>query len=218
MDWQEFFEQEQKRPYYRELMDFVEREYATKTIYPQREDLFSAFSLCPYEKVKVVILGQDPYHGENQAHGLAFSVKKGVKIPPSLRNIYKELEEDMQIKAPSHGCLLDWAEQGVFSCNAILTVEKGKPGSHRNKGWELFSDHMIQALNASTQPIVFLLWGGFAQSKQAMIDESKHLVLCAPHPSPLSAYSGFFHSHPFSQANAFLNENGRGEIDWTLSE
>lgn len=218
MNWQEFFVQEQKQDYFRTLMDFIEREYAKKTIYPPKEDLFSAFALCPYENVKVVILGQDPYHEPNQAHGLAFSVKKGVKIPPSLRNIYKELVDDLQVEMPAHGCLIDWAKQGVFSCNAILSVEKGKAGSHRKKGWEIFTDHVIAALNDAPQPIVFLLWGSFAQSKRTMIDEGKHLVLCAPHPSPLSAYQGFFHSKPFSQANAFLKEHHRGEIDWRIKE
>ncbi|MCI8540597.1 MAG: uracil-DNA glycosylase [Erysipelotrichaceae bacterium] len=218
MNWQTFFEQEQTQPYFQELMDFVKTQYAHKTIYPPQEQLFSAFALCPYEQVRVVILGQDPYHEVNQAHGLAFSVSKGVKIPPSLRNIYKELQADIGIEPPKHGYLVDWAKQGVFLCNAILSVEQGKAGSHRKKGWEIFSDHLIQALNQAKQPIVFLLWGAFAQSKQSMIDAEKHLVLCAPHPSPLSAYQGFFGSKPFSQANAFLKEKGRGEIDWRISQ
>lgn len=218
MNWETFFKQEETKEYYAPLLAFLEEEYQNKTIYPPREELFSVFSWCPYEQVKVVILGQDPYHQQNQAHGLAFSVKKGVKIPPSLRNIYKELKSDVQIEAPSHGYLVDWAKQGVFMLNAIMSVEAGKAGSHRKKGWESFSDHVIEALNNHEQPIVFVLWGNWAQEKEALITNPKHLILKAPHPSPLSAYQGFFGTKPFSKINAFLCENGRTPIDWEISE
>lgn len=218
MNWETFFKQEETKEYYAPLMAFLDEEYQNKTIYPPREELFSVFSWCPYEQIKVVILGQDPYHQPHQAHGLAFSVKKGVKIPPSLRNIYKELKSDIQIEAPTHGYLVDWAKQGVFMFNAIMSVEAGKAGSHRKKGWEHFSDHVMETLNNHEQPIVFVLWGNWAQEKEALITNPKHLILKAPHPSPLSAYQGFFGTKPFSKINAFLCENGRTPIDWELSE
>lgn len=218
MNWETFFMQEEKEEYYPKLMAFLDNAYHTKTIYPPKEDLFSVFSWCPYEDVKVVILGQDPYHQPNQAHGLAFSVRKGVKIPPSLKNIYKELKNDVGVDAPSHGYLVDWAKQGVFMMNAIMSVEAGKAGSHRKKGWESFSDHVIQALNAHELPIVFVLWGNWAQEKETLITNPKHIILKAPHPSPLSAYQGFFDTKPFSKINDFLIAQGRHPINWELSE
>lgn len=218
MNWETFFETETQKEYYPKLMQFLEKEYMEKTIYPPKEDLFSVFRLCPYDNVKVVVLGQDPYHQPNQAHGLAFSVRKGVKVPPSLKNIYKELKSDLDIDAPSHGYLEEWARQGVFLLNAIMSVEAGKAGSHRKKGWETFSDDVIQVLNEHEQPLVFLLWGNWAKEKAKLITNPNHLVLSSPHPSPLSAYQGFFGTKPFSTINAFLEEKGRGAIDWKLSE
>lgn len=218
MNWETFFETETQKEYYPKLMQFLEKEYMEKTIYPPKEDLFSVFRLCPYDNVKVVVLGQDPYHQPNQAHGLAFSVRKGVKVPPSLKNIYKELKSDLDIDAPSHGYLEEWAKQGVFLLNAIMSVEAGKAGSHRKKGWETFSDDVIQVLNEHEQPLVFLLWGNWAKEKEKLITNPNHLILTAPHPSPLSAYQGFFGTKPFSTINAFLEEKGRGAIDWKLSE
>lgn len=216
MEWEAWLNEEQKQPYYKELMIFLEQEYKQKQIFPPKEELFSAFQYCEMKQIKVVILGQDPYHEKNQAHGLAFSVRKGIKIPPSLRNIYKELHADIGVDIPQHGCLTKWAKQGVFMLNAVLSVEEGKAGSHHNKGWETFSDHVIQTISKECAPTVFLLWGAPAQRKQVLIDSSKHLILCAPHPSPLSAYRGFFGSKPFSQTNAFLRDHERDEIDWSI--
>ena len=178
-------------------------------------DIFNAFKLCAYEDVKVVILGQDPYYGDGQAHGLAFSVKQGVDVPPSLKNIYKELESDIGFTVPSHGCLEKWARQGVFLLNTALTVRKGQPLSHRGKGWETFTDHVISLLSAREKPMVFLLWGANARSKKPLIDTSRHLVLEAPHPSPLSAFAGFFGCRHFSRANVFLAKYGEG-VDWSI--
>lgn len=218
MNWEEWLIQEKQQPYYTELMRFLEDEYKQKQIFPPQAELFSAFQYCDLKQIKVVILGQDPYHEKNQAHGLAFSVRKGIKIPPSLRNIYKELHDDLGIEIPTHGCLTSWAKQGVFMLNAVLSVREGQAGSHHNKGWETFSDHVIQTINAECENVVFLLWGAPAQRKQSLIDSNKHCVLCAPHPSPLSAYRGFFGSKPFSQTNAYLKAHGRGEIDWRIAE
>ena len=201
--------------YYKDLRAFLASEYRTRVIYPPMEDIFNAFKYCAYEDVKVVILGQDPYYGEGQAHGLAFSVKKGIDIPPSLKNIYKEMESDIGFKIPSHGCLESWARQGVFLLNTSLTVRKGQPLSHRGKGWEVFTDHVISLLSAREKPMVFLLWGANARSKKPLIDRSRHLVLEAPHPSPLSAFAGFFGCRHFSRANAFLLEHGE-KVDWTI--
>lgn len=218
MDWETFFKQEEQQGYYQELMTFLEEEYRTKMIYPKKEDLFTCFTLCPYEQVKVVILGQDPYHQPNQAHGLSFSVLPGVKIPPSLRNIYKELKNDMHMDAPNHGCLIDWAKQGVFMMNAVMSVEEGKAGSHGKHGWEIFSDHVIAFLDQHKTPIVFVLWGNWAQQKSKLIHQKHHKILMAPHPSPLSAYHGFFDSKPFSNINHFLIENNLKAIDWQLED
>lgn len=214
MNWGEFLAAHQLRP----LTEFLDKEYATQTVYPPREDLFTCFKLTPYADVKVVILGQDPYHQPGQAHGLCFSVRRGVKIPPSLRNIFKELKSDLDITPPVHGCLEGWARQGVFLLNAVMTVRGGAAGSHRNKGWEAFSDKVIHALNGHNRPLVFILWGNWAQSKATLIADAKHLVLKSAHPSPLSAHNGFFGSRPFSQANEFLQKNGLSEIDWSLND
>lgn len=218
MKWETWLKQEQEQAYYQELMQFLDQEYQEKQIFPPRTELFSAFQYCDMDQIKVVILGQDPYHEKNQAHGLAFSVRKGIKIPPSLRNIYKELHDDLNIAMPSHGCLIDWAKQGVFMLNAVLSVQEGKAGSHHNKGWEAFTDHVIQTVNEQCESVVFVLWGAPAQRKQSLIDSNKHAVLCAPHPSPLSAYRGFFGSKPFSQINDYLKAHQREEINWEIHE
>ena len=217
-EWKEFFEQQESQDYYKKLTAFLDEAYEKSTIYPPREDLFSCFNFTPYEDVKVVILGQDPYHQPGQAHGLSFSVRKGVRIPPSLRNMYKELESDLGIKPVKHGYLEEWARQGVFLLNAVMTVEYDKAGSHKKKGWETFSDNVIKALNEHPAPIVFILWGAWAQTKEALITDSKHCILKAVHPSPLSAKGGFFGSRPYSQANEFLKSKGLPEINWQLSE
>ena len=213
--WDELLKNEWNEPYYRELRTFLASEYRSRVIYPPMNDIFNAFKLCAYEDVKVVILGQDPYYGEGQAHGLAFSVKKGVDIPPSLKNIYKEMQSDIGFIVPSHGCLESWAKQGVFLLNTSLTVRQGQPLSHRGKGWETFTDHVISLLSAREKPMVFLLWGANARSKKPLIDRSRHLVLEAPHPSPLSAFAGFFGCKHFSRANAFLAAHGES-VDWTI--
>lgn len=216
--WKELFQQEEQKEYYQKLMQFLDEEYATQTIYPPREDLFTCFQCCPLETVKVVILGQDPYHQPHQAHGLCFSVRKGVAIPRSLQNIYKELKSDLDIDAPTHGCLIDWARQGVFLMNTVMSVRQGQPASHAKKGWETFTDTVISTLNAQTRGIVFVLWGNHAQKKAELITGTQHRILMAAHPSPLSASRGFFGSRPFSAINAYLEEMGRTPIDWRLHE
>jgi len=213
--WDELLAKEWSMPYYKDLRTFLASEYRTQTVYPPMDDIFNAFKLCAYEDVKVVILGQDPYHGPGQAHGLAFSVKKGVEVPPSLKNIYKELSSDIDFVPPEHGFLESWARHGVFLMNATLTVRRGQPLSHRGKGWETFTDHVISLLSAREKPMVFLLWGSNARSKRSLIDASRHLVLEAPHPSPLSAFAGFFGCRHFSKANAFLKAHGE-EMDWSI--
>ena len=215
-DWAPVLREEYGKPYYRDLYQFVREEYSKNTIYPPADDIFNAFHLTPLSRVKVVIIGQDPYHEPGQAHGLCFSVQKGVDIPPSLQNIYKELNSDIGFKIPNHGCLTSWAEQGVLLLNAVLTVRAHAAASHQNKGWETFTDAVIRAVNDVDRPVVFMLWGGFARSKKAMLTNPKHLVLEAPHPSPLSAYRGFFGCKHFSQANAFLEKNGVEPVDWTI--
>lgn len=187
------------------------------TIYPPKELIFRALELTPFENIKVVILGQDPYHGEGEANGLAFSVNKGVKLPPSLRNIYEELKSDMGIKIPNHGDLTSWAKQGVLLLNSVLTVEKDKPASHRNIGWEEYTDSIIKKISDKKENIVFILWGKYAQSKKDFIDERKHLVISSPHPSPFSANKGFFGSKPFSKTNTYLKSKGKKEIDWRIT-
>lgn len=216
--WKELIQTESQKEYYQNLMKFLDQEYKNKTIYPPRKQLFTCFEVCPYDHVKVVILGQDPYHGENQAHGLCFSVQKGTKIPPSLRNIYKELKEDLGIDAPSHGYLMDWANQGVFLLNAVMSVEAGKAGSHQNQGWEKFTDTVIQKINERKDGVVFLLWGNWAISKAKLITNPQHVILTSAHPSPLSASRGFLGSKPFSKVNVALEKMGHTPIDWSIKE
>ena len=216
--WKELFQQEEQKEYYRKLMQFLDEEYAHRTIYPPREDLFTCFTSCPFEAVKVVILGQDPYHQPDQAHGLCFSVRKGVQIPRSRKNIYKDLKSDMNIDAPSHGCLTDWTKQGVFLMNTVMSVREGQAASHKKKGWETFTDTVISALNEQEKGIVFVLWGSHAQKKAELITGRQHRILMSAHPSPLSASRGFFGSRPFSTVNRYLEEMGRTPIDWRLSE
>lgn len=216
--WETFFIQERKQEYFQNLMKFLDKEYEEQVVYPPRDNLFTCFTLCPLSDIKVVILGQDPYHQPNQAHGLSFSVQKGVAIPRSLKNIYKELKNDIGVEPPSHGCLTDWAKQGVFLMNAVMSVREGKPASHANKGWEIFTDHVIEVLNKQENGIVFVLWGNYAQKKAALIDQTKHRILQSAHPSPLSASRGFFGSCPFSKINDYLIELGRKPIDWKIQE
>ena len=216
-DWLPCIKQEFTKPYYKELYTFVKHEYDTRIIYPPAEDIFNAFHFTPLSKVKVMILGQDPYHNENQAHGLSFSVLPTQKdIPPSLVNIYQELHDDLGCYIPNNGYLKKWAKQGVLLLNTVLTVRAHQANSHQGKGWEQFTDAVIEAVNAQDRPIVYLLWGRPAQSKIPMLTNSKHLILKAPHPSPLSAYRGFFGCRHFSQANAFLEKNGIEPIDWQI--
>lgn len=215
-DWEEALKGEFKKPYYKELYYFIKNEYETKQIFPPFEDLFSAFHFTALKDVKVVILGQDPYHNDGQAHGLSFSVKPEVAIPPSLLNIYKELQADLGTYIPNNGYLLKWAKQGVFLLNAVLTVRAHNAASHSNKGWEKFTDAVIEILNKEDRPIVFLLWGRFAKEKAKMLNNPKHLVLTAAHPSPLSAYNGFFACKHFSKTNEFLTKNNIEPIDWQI--
>lgn len=215
-DWAPLLNDEFSKPYYLSLREFLKNEYRTRTIYPSMYDIFNALHYTPFHEVKVVILGQDPYHGPNQAHGLSFSVQKGVPQPPSLVNIFQELKNDLGIDPPNHGCLIDWTKQGVLLLNTVLTVRAGQAHSHRGKGWENFTDRIIEILNDKEHPIVYILWGSAAQSKQKLIDTSKHFIIKSPHPSPLSAYRGFFGSKPFSKTNEILKENGLPEIDWQI--
>ena len=215
-DWLDALKGEFKKPYYKELFNKVNEEYRTRLIFPPADDIFNAFHLTPLSKVKVVILGQDPYHNNGQAHGLCFSVKKGVEVPPSLVNIYKELHDDLGCTIPNHGCLTKWAEQGVLMLNTVLTVRAHQANSHRGIGWEEFTDAAIRVLAAQDRPMVFILWGKPAQSKKSMLDPDKHLILEAPHPSPLSAYRGVFGSKPFSKTNAYLTAHGLEPIDWQI--
>lgn len=215
-DWLEALQDEFKKPYYKKLFETVRDEYRTKQIFPPADDVFNAFHLTPLEDVKVVIFGQDPYHGEGQAHGLCFSVKPGVDIPPSLVNIYKELHDDLGCTIPSHGYLVKWARQGVLLLNTVLTVRAHQANSHRGIGWEEFTDAAIRVLNAQDRPMVFILWGKPAQMKKSMLTNPKHLIFEAPHPSPLSSYRGFFGSRPFSQTNRYLQEHGIEPIDWQI--
>ena len=215
-DWLGVLREEFGKPYYRKLHEIVLKEYHTRRIYPAPDDIFNAFHLTPFHEVKVVILGQDPYHGEGQAHGLCFSVKPDVEIPPSLANIYQELHDDCGCYIPDNGCLEKWARQGVLLLNTVLTVRAHQPNSHRGIGWEEFTDAAIRRLNEEDRPMVFILWGRPAQMKRAMLTNQRHLVLEAPHPSPLSAFRGFFGSRPFSRANAYLEANGLAPIDWQI--
>lgn len=212
--WKELLRGEFEKPYFKELTDFVRAEYQSKQVFPPPKNIFKAFDLCPFDKVKVVMLGQDPYHGPGQAHGLCFSVNKGVRTPPSLVNIYKEIASDIGKTPPDHGNLEHWAEQGVFLLNATLTVIAHMAGSHQKKGWEIFTDEVVRLISEKKEHVVFMLWGSYAQNKAWMVDESKHLVLKAPHPSPLSASRGFFGCKHFSKANEYLNANGLEPIEW----
>ena len=217
-DWLEAVKDEFKKDYYKQLFEKVNEEYRTRLIFPPANDIFNAFHLTPLKDVKVVILGQDPYHGNNQAHGLCFSVKPEVEIPPSLVNIYKELQDDLGCTIPGHGYLVKWAKQGVLMLNTVLTVRAHQANSHRGIGWEEFTDAAIRVLNTQDRPIVFILWGRPAQMKKAMLNNPKHLILEAPHPSPLSSYRGFFGSRPFSKTNQFLEANGVEPVDWQIDE
>ena len=215
-DWLEPLKPEFAKPYYKKLYQIIIKEYQTRQIFPAPDDIFNAFALTPLHKVKVVILGQDPYHGYGQAHGLCFSVKPDVEVPPSLMNIYKELQYDMGCEIPNNGYLVKWAEQGVLLLNTVLTVRAHQANSHRGIGWEEFTDAAIRILNEQDRPIVFILWGRPAQMKKSMLHNPKHLILEAAHPSPLSANRGFFGSRPFSKTNAFLVQNGETPIDWQI--
>ena len=215
-DWAEAIGGEFKKPYYASLYRFIKEEYSTKVIYPPADDIFNAMHLTPLSQVKVLILGQDPYHNQGQAHGLCFSVRPEVDIPPSLENIYKELREDLGCEIPNNGYLVKWAQQGVLMLNTVLTVRAHQAFSHQGKGWEQFTDAIIREVNAQKRPIVYMLWGKPAQSKSPMLNNPEHLILKAPHPSPLSAYRGFFGCKHFSQANEFLASNGIDPIDWQI--
>ena len=215
-DWLLALQGEFRQPYYKKLFQTVNEEYRTRKIFPPSNDIFNALHLTPLKEVKVVILGQDPYHGDGQAHGLCFSVRPGVDIPPSLVNIYKELHDDLGCTIPNHGCLTKWARQGVLLLNTVLTVRAHQANSHKGIGWEEFTDAAIRQVDKQDRPVVFILWGRPAQMKRAMLHNPKHLILEAPHPSPLSAYRGFFGSRPFSQANRFLEAQGVAPIDWQI--
>ena len=213
--WRDYLGEEFKKEYMIDLVNFLNSENNKgKVIYPQAQDIFSAFEQTAFDKVKVVIIGQDPYHGDGQAHGLSFSVKPGIKIPPSLANIYKEIKNDLGHEMPNHGYLMNWAKQGVLLLNTVLTVEQANAGSHRKKGWEYFTDKVIELLNTEKKNLVFILWGAPAQKKGAKIDTTKHLVLKSAHPSPLSAYRGFFDNHHFSKTNTYLVKHQIEPIDW----
>ena len=216
ISFNDLLEEEKQKDYYNELISFIDKEYNTKTIFPPREKIFEAFKLTPFEQTKVVIIGQDPYHGEGEAHGLAFSVNNGIKIPPSLKNIYKEINAEYGYEIPNTGYLIKWAKQGVLMLNTVLTVEKDKPASHKAKGWEVFTDRVIEELNNSEQPLVFMLWGNYAKSKAQLINNPKHLILESAHPSPFSARNGFFGNNHFKLANDFLEKNGIEQIDWKI--
>ena len=213
-DWDEILKDEFQKDYYLRIRSFLKVEYSSRTIFPSMYDIFNALKYTSYSGTRVVILGQDPYHEIGQAHGLSFSVKKGIKIPPSLVNIYKELNTDIGMEIPSHGELTSWAKQGVLLLNATLTVREGQANSHQNIGWSIFTDEVIKKLNERNEPLVFILWGGNARSKKKYITNPCHLVIESAHPSPLSAYNGFFGSRPFSRANEFLEKNGQSKINW----
>ena len=214
--WDEYLSDEYKKEYFKELLEFIKKEYKTKVIYPKQNEVFNAFRYTDYDDLKVVILGQDPYHGPNQAEGLSFSVSNKVLKPPSLKNIFKELESDLGIKYPESNSLKPWAKQGVLLLNAVLTVEEHKPTSHKDKGWEQFTDDVIKIINDKKEPVVFILWGAYARDKKKLITNKQHLVIESAHPSPFSARNGFFGSKPFSKTNEFLKKNGIKEIDWRV--
>ncbi len=215
-DWDDILSEEFKSPYYLSLREFLKTEYSTRRIFPPMNEIFSAFKASSFENTRVVIIGQDPYHGLGQAHGLCFSVKKGVVPPPSLKNIYKEINSDLGLPVPEHGELSAWAQQGVLMLNSVLTVREGAPTSHKDKGWEIFTDNVIKILNEKQTPVVFLLWGAYAQKKGQLITNPLHYKLCAAHPSPLSAYNGFFGCRHFSKTNEILKKHGLEPIDWRV--
>ncbi|MBR2247710.1 MAG: uracil-DNA glycosylase [Bacilli bacterium] len=215
-NWDNVLNEELKKEYFQELMSFIKSEYKTKIIYPKQSEVFNAFRYTDFDDVKVVILGQDPYHGPNQAEGLSFSVSNEVLKPPSLKNIFKELENDLGIKYPESNSLKPWAKEGVLLLNAVLTVEEHKPTSHKDKGWETFTDEIIRTINKKETPVVFILWGAYARKKKELITNPIHLVIESAHPSPFSAYNGFFGSKPFSKTNKFLKQNNLKEIDWRV--
>lgn len=215
-DWDPLLENEFKKDYYLKLREFLKNEYRTQTVYPDMHDIFNALKYTAYRDVKAVILGQDPYHGAGQAHGLCFSVKKGVEPPPSLKNIYKEIDNELHVGIPTHGELTKWTREGVLLLNTVLTVREGRPNSHRDQGWEIFTDHVISLLNEREKPIVFLLWGANARAKQKLITNPAHLILSCAHPSPLSAYNGFFGCGHFLKANEFLTAHHEVPIDWKI--
>ncbi|WP_108669042.1 uracil-DNA glycosylase [Peribacillus acanthi] len=215
-DWNLLLEEEFLKDYYVKLREFLKHEYSTTTVFPASDDIFNALHSTSYHDVKAVILGQDPYHGKGQAHGMSFSVQPQVAIPPSLKNIYKELQGDLGFPIPNHGYLKKWAEQGVLLLNTVLTVREGQANSHKGLGWEIFTDRIISVLNDRDKPMVFILWGSPAYSKSKLIDRNKHFIVSSPHPSPLSAYRGFFGSKPFSETNRILREMGEEEIDWYI--
>ncbi len=212
--WKDILKDEMEKDYFRELEDFLKREYSEETVFPAKEELFRALNLTAYEDVKVVILGQDPYHGRGQATGLAFSVAKDMKLPPSLRNIYKELEDDLGLEPREDGDLTSWAEEGVLLLNTVLTVREKSPGSHRKQGWENFTDSIIKSLDQRQEPVIFVLWGNDAKAKEALIENQQHHIIKSSHPSPFSAYRGFLGSSPFSEINRILREEASGEISW----
>ncbi len=216
--WDNLLKSEYTKEYFLNLEKFVSNEYKTKTIYPKMSEIFKAFQETPYDKVKVVIIGQDPYHGENEAEGLSFSVKKGIAKPPSLMNIFTELRDDLGYKIPNNGSLEPWAKEGVLLLNSTLTVVKDTPKSHSNKGWEIFTDEVIKIINKKTTPVVFILWGSDARSKKSLITNKIHYIIESPHPSPLSAYRGFFGSKPFSKANNFLIKNNIKPVNWEIKD
>lgn len=212
--WKEELQEEFNKPYFHDLVSFVKKEYASQTIYPPGSLIFNAFNLCPFNDTNVVILGQDPYHGPNQAHGLCFSVNDGIPFPPSLNNIFKEIQNDLGLPVPSTGNLTRWAKQGILLLNATLTVRAGQAGSHQNQGWEQFTDAVIRLLAEKKEHLVFMLWGAYAQKKGAFIDRNKHLVLESAHPSPLAAHRGFWNNHHFSKTNQYLEQQGKSPINW----
>ncbi len=215
-DWDEILKDEFKQEYYLKLRAFLKKEYMTRRIFPDMHDIFNAFKYTPYNNVKIVIIGQDPYHGLGQAHGLCFSVKKGVEAPPSLKNIYKEIDNELHVGIPNHGELIKWARQGVLLLNTALTVRERQANSHRGMGWEIFTDHVIEKLNSRNEPVIFLLWGSNARAKKMLITNPNHKILECAHPSPLSAYNGFFGCGHFIKANQILKSNGLNEIDWKI--
>jgi len=217
-DWDRLLSGEYEKEYFKQLEIFVENEYRNKIIYPKINEVYNAFRYTSFEDVKVVIIGQDPYHGENQAEGLCFSVKNGVPKPPSLVNIFKELHDDLGYAIPKNGSLVDWTKEGILLLNAVLTVEKDKAASHRAKGWETFTDEVIRIVNEKQTPVVFILWGSYARSKKELITNDKHFIIESAHPSPLSAYNGFFGSKPFSKTNEFLIKSGLEPIKWEIKD